>query len=106
MTRRSRSALLSIFFGAFPSVALSQNCLPPPPGMLGWWPGDGNPNDLVAGRNGTLQGGATYAAGKVGQAFSFNGASWVEVPDDPTWTLDTNDFTIDLWVNFNGLGGR
>jgi hypothetical protein len=28
-------------------TARAQTCIPPPPGMVGWWPGDGNANDIV-----------------------------------------------------------
>jgi len=88
-------------------TAVSQTvCIPAPSGLVAWWPGDGNANDIAGGRHGVPVNGATFGPGLVAQAFSFNGASWVEVPDDPVWTLGTNDFTIDLWVNFNGLGGR
>ncbi|MGH9945549.1 MAG: hypothetical protein ACRD9R_24610, partial [Pyrinomonadaceae bacterium] len=48
-------------------------CLPPPAGMVAWYPGDGNADNLVGVNNGTLQNGATFAPGKVGQAFSFDG---------------------------------
>jgi uncharacterized protein (TIGR03437 family) len=51
----------------------SGNCIPPPAGMVGWWPGDGNANDIQGANPGTLQNGATFAAGQVGQAFSFDG---------------------------------
>jgi len=88
------------------SLVPGQNCVPPPANLVAWWPGDGNPNDIVGGRNGTLVNGATFASGLVAQAFSFNGASWVEVPDDPIWTLGSSDFTVDLWVKFNALSGR
>ncbi|MGH9838433.1 MAG: LamG-like jellyroll fold domain-containing protein [Blastocatellia bacterium] len=81
-------------------------CVPPPPNLVSWYPGDGNANDIAGGRHGTLVNGATFGSGLVAQAFSFNGASWVGVPDDPIWTLGASDFTIDLWVNFNGLSGR
>ena len=43
---------------------------PPSPGLLNWWPGNGNANDIVSGVNGTMRNGATFAAGKVNQAFS------------------------------------
>src|SRR5262249_14080018 len=70
------------------------NCLLPPPGLVSWWPGDGNANDIQDGNNGTLQGGATFAAGKVGQAFSFDGASGsVVVPDSPSLDV-TTQFTL------------
>jgi hypothetical protein len=41
--------------------------------QVSWWPGDGNANDIVDGNDGTLQGGVTFATGKVEQAFSFDG---------------------------------
>src|SRR3990172_8087129 len=53
-------------------------CTSPPDSMVGWWPGDNTPNDIVLNNNGTLQGGATYttpALGKVGPAFSFTAAA-------------------------------
>src|SRR5262249_12489632 len=50
-------------------------CVVPPANAVSWWPGDGNANDLTGGNNGTLQGGATFAAGNVGQAFQFNGSA-------------------------------
>ncbi len=50
-------------------------CLVPPSGLVGWWPGDGNANDLASGNGGTLSGGAITAAGLVGGAFSFDGTS-------------------------------
>jgi hypothetical protein len=45
-------------------------CFPPPAGMVAWWPGDGNANDVVGGNNGTVQNGATFAPGGGGRAWS------------------------------------
>jgi Concanavalin A-like lectin/glucanases superfamily len=80
----------------------AQTCVQPPPGLVSWWPGDGNADDVQNVNDGTLQGGATFAAGVVGQAFSFNGANaFVQAPENGS--LDFNGpFTIDLWVNPNG----
>jgi len=47
--------------------------IPPPPGLVGWWPGDGNADDIAGGNHGTLQGGADFAPGMVGQAFRLDG---------------------------------
>jgi len=44
----------------------------PIPGLVSWWPGEGNAEDVVGGNNGTLQGGATFGTGMVGQGFSFD----------------------------------
>ena len=47
----------------------------PPEGMVSWWPGDGNANDVQGGNHGMLSGDATATAnGMVGQAFSLDGA--------------------------------
>jgi hypothetical protein len=70
-----------------------------PWGIVSWWPGDGNANDIVGSNNGTLEGGATFAPGMVGQAFSLNGTSaYVGVPDASN--LDpTNAITVETWIN-------
>jgi hypothetical protein len=63
------------------------------------WLADGNANDSVGGNNGTLQGGATFATGITGQAFSFDGSSGsVVVPDSPSLDF-TKQFTLSAWIN-------
>src|SRR5215472_599678 len=75
-------------------------CLLPPTGLLGWWPGDGNANDIQLGSNGTLMNGATFAPGLVRQAFSFDGFSaFVKVPDTPALHAVTTAVTVDAWIN-------
>jgi hypothetical protein len=74
------------------------SCVARPPGMINWWPGDGNATDIVGGKHGTLQGNATFADGKVGQAFSFDGTGdFVRLPANPAWNFGTGPFTIDFW---------
>src|SRR5215831_3283203 len=83
-----------------PTATIQQTCVPPPSGMVSWWPGDGNATDIQGSNNGTLQGGATFAAGKVGQAFSFASASNSGVLVPSTASLNpTEAITIDAWVN-------
>jgi hypothetical protein len=48
-------------------------CVQPPLGLIGWWPGDGNAADIVGRNNGATLGDITFGPGKVGQAFSFDG---------------------------------
>ncbi len=55
--------------------AWSSDCASAPAGLVAWWSGEGNANDMVGVNNGVLQGGVAFAAGKVGQAFSFDGFS-------------------------------
>jgi sugar lactone lactonase YvrE len=78
-------------------------CVPEPANMVAWWRGGNNPFDAVAANNGTLVNGVTYAAGKVGQAFSFDGTNqYVEVPNSSLWNFSSNDFSIEFWLNFDG----
>ena len=85
------------------TVNVAGSCLPPPTGLVGWWPGDGNAKDTTSTNNGTLQGGATAtAAGMVAQAFSFDGTNnYVQIPDAPA--LKPTNLTIEAWVNFSSL---
>jgi len=68
--------------------------------MVSWWPGEGDANDIQGGNNGTLVNGATFAAGKVGIAFSLDGVDdSIQVPDSPSLNFDSNStITIDLWA--------
>ena len=78
-----------------------QGCLVPPADMMGWWTGDGTANDRFDGNHGTLLNGATYADGKVGQAFLLDGV------DDTVQVSETmggasldgyGQLTLDAWV--------
>lgn len=97
------SACLSIlsFFAwtlVQPGLREVQAAVPPPDGILGWWPADGDPGALV-GAPATLGGGADFTAGKVGQAFQF-GASGQYVAtmlDVQPATVPTT--TWEAWVN-------
>src|SRR5882672_8991621 len=80
----------------------AQTCVHSPEGVIAWWPGDGNVNDIAGINNGKPQGGTSFTAGEVGQAFEFDGASgFVQVPNSSLWAFSGNDFTIDLWANLN-----
>jgi Tol biopolymer transport system component len=68
-----------------------------PSGVVAWYPGDGNTNDIVRANHGTLQGNATYSAGHAGQAFSFDGdTDAVSVGNPEQLRLQT--LTIEAWV--------
>lgn len=79
-------------------------CTPPPSGMVSWWPGDNHSSDIQDGNDGLLQGGAGYAAGKVGPAFSLNGSSaYMLIP--PSASLSPSTLTVDFWINPDSTGG-
>lgn len=66
-----------------------------PSGMVSWWPGAGNGNDIVGTNNGTMENGATFASGLVGTALSLDGIDdyvalgGTAIP--PPWTAE-------LWI--------
>ena len=89
-------------FVSYAMVQPPQTCVPPPSSMVSWWPGDGDANDITGGNHGTLQNGATFAAGLVGQSFSFVGPDdIVRVPHSFNLNVGTGDVTIDAWMQFS-----
>lgn len=80
-------------------------CVTPSPGMVNWWPGDGDAIDIVGGHHGTLQNGATFAPGMVGLAFSFVApGDMVQIADNPDLNLESLPAsTFEGW--FKSAGG-
>lgn len=95
-----------VSYTTFPNVlnVSAQTCVQPPSGMISWWPGDDNATDIQGANNGTLQNGATFAPGKVGQAFSFPGTTGNRVDLGSSGSLKTPQFTADAWVKPTGTG--
>ena len=96
--------VLHLILGASMVSAQVNKCVEAPDGLVSWWPGDGNAADIVDGNPGTLQNGATFAAGVVGQSFILDGTDdFVLV--SPAANLDiTGDVTVDLWARRTTFG--
>ena len=94
---------------ALSSAQLNAIALPPASSLTGWWTGDGDATDAVAGNNGTVQGGATFTTGEVNQAFSFPDASGdgVTIVYNSGYDLNAPGFTASFWMqgsqNGNGM---
>jgi hypothetical protein len=102
-----RGSLVLFTLCSSPSFAAAQTCVQPPSGITGWWPGDGNSDDIVGGRTAVLRDNATFGPGLVDQGFILDGiGDFVDVPHDPALNVGTGDFTVDFWVNFNNLAGE
>ncbi len=77
-----------------------RTCAPPPAGVVSWWAGDGNPEDLYDLNDLTAQNGATFAPGKVNQALSLDGVDdYFTVADNASLNPGLSDFTFEFWVN-------
>ncbi|MBI5100222.1 MAG: laminin G domain-containing protein [Nitrospirae bacterium] len=88
-----------LFCLAAPLPAGAAVCVQPPSGMVSWWGGDNNALDMIGTNNGTLVNGATYAAGNVGQAFSFDGTNdYVEMTGSSVGDFGSAPFTVDFWM--------
>ena len=80
----------------------------PTAGLVGLWRADGSAGDSFGVNTGSLVGGASFAQGRVGQAFDFANSAYpanqhVVVGDQPS-LLVTSAVTISAWINPNGSG--
>ena len=102
---------LSLLVSVLPFRACAADCAPSPSGLVSWWRAEGTPADEVGGNHGTASGGVAFEAGRVGQAFVFNGTGAVLQFGNPT-NLQMQNFTIETWlkrastsaVSLNGNG--
>ncbi|MCI0779676.1 MAG: LamG domain-containing protein [Chloroflexi bacterium] len=86
--------------------ASAQEPIIPPPGLVSWWPGEGNAKDVAGANDGVLNGDPRFSPGVVGQAFSFDGGDDYVVVDAGSNLNITGDLTVHLWAKRSGLGGR
>ena len=84
--------------------AAAQACAEPPAGLVSWWPADGHALDIADGNNGTLQNGATFGPGKVGQAFTLDGVDDFVRVVSPTNVDLSGTFTFAAWFKTTSTG--
>ena len=75
-------------------------CTTEPANLTNWWTASGDAADIRGGADGTIQGGVTFTSGKVGQAFSFSGASGgrIFVPNNEQLRSLRDQVTLAAWV--------
>ena len=85
---------------ALTALAGVPTCAPAPPGLVGWWAGEGNASDSAGTNNGALYGGMSFAPGEAGQAFAFDGSSgYVEMPASASLNVGAGaGFTFECWI--------
>jgi N-acetylneuraminic acid mutarotase len=87
-----------------PSFSLTNT----PPGLVSWYRAEGNASDAMGTNNGTIHGGVTFAAGKVGRAFNFDGSTGYVDLGNPA-SLNPATITVEAWwfgVPFVGDGNN
>ena len=80
--------------------SIPDECEMIPPGLVSWWPGEGNFSDVQGANDGTNAGGTSFVTGHVGQAFSFDGTgnSYITIPNSPDLLPASNELTISAWI--------
>ncbi len=92
------SAMVSGFFDGL--------CSPSQSGQVALWSGENNAEDSIGTQDGSLVNGTAFVAGRIGQAFSLDGADdYVEVPDSTVLDIAAQ-ITLSAWINPTALGGR
>ena len=84
-------------------------CFAPRSGMKSWWPAEGNGTDVINGFGLGLYGGAGYAPGKIGRAFSFDGTGYARTTfwwhQDTTFVPGPNSFSMQAWIRTSRTTG-
>ncbi len=78
------------------------SCLVPPSGLVSWWPGDVNENDIVGANNPSAVNNVTLAPGEVQDGFTFGSIGYIQIAESPT--LENQQFTWSAWVRPDGPG--
>ena len=73
-------------------------CVAAPTGLVSWYRAEGTANDALGNHNGTLVNGVSFGAGRVGQAFTFDGID--DTIELGTW-FNLQTFTLAMWVKPN-----
>ncbi|MGZ5566823.1 MAG: LamG-like jellyroll fold domain-containing protein, partial [Limisphaerales bacterium] len=76
-------------------------------GVIGWWPGEGNANDIIGTNNGTFTNmpgtpanapQPFYVGGAVGKGFHFDGANTVLNVNTNVGNFGTSNFSVEFWI--------
>src|SRR5262249_51850947 len=68
------------------------------PGLVSWYRAEDNPTDAADSNHGTLQNGATFAAGQVGRAFNFDGVDdYVDIGQQ-SQLQNATALTVGAWI--------
>ena len=86
-------------FGKISTVAKASS--KPSTGLVNWWPGDGNADDVVGGSHGTLNGDVIFAQGIHGLAFRFDRTGRVNLGN---LGAVPSEGTFDFWVKRSSVG--
>lgn len=105
LSLKSKGALLFILFMVgFISLKASSPLASELPGLVSKYSAEGDAVDSVGGNNGVLLNEASFAPGRFGQAFSFDGVDdVVQLPNAANLNFyETSPMTVEMWVYRTG----
>lgn len=104
--RALAGAEIQSIYNAGAAGKVNPNCAAPSTNAIGWWGGDDSIYDLAHTNSGIFFNGASYASGKVGDGFSFDGVNDYLVVSNNAIASDlnpTNAITLEAWVYLNSF---
>jgi hypothetical protein len=90
---------VSVQFG---QTAATGACIAAPSGLVSWWPGDANENDIVGTNNPSVVNAVSLVPGEVLDGFTFGTLASIQIPAAPS--LANQHFTWSAWVQPDGPG--
>src|ERR1041384_159369 len=95
------SAVVFLWTANMRLLAGGTNCAPVPSAQVSWWRAEGSGTDFTGNNPGVATNGLTFASGKVGSAFNFDGAnSDFQVPASASLDVGPDEgLTIEAWIN-------
>ena len=100
-TSKSLFSILTIA-AALAMQVHAQTCVPPPPGLVAWWPMDGTVRDIVGTNQPSATNALSFVSGEVGPAVSLGSGGYIDIPPSPS--LESQQFTWEAWVRWDGPG--
>ncbi|MBC8095007.1 MAG: immunoglobulin domain-containing protein, partial [Akkermansiaceae bacterium] len=96
----TNSAGFAISARAQVSLLPAPSCTDTLPGLVSWWPGDGNNADVTGLNNISSFSPTSYPTGKVASAFTFNGlSSRIIINNSASLNFNANaNFSIEMWI--------
>ena len=84
------------------TTAWPQSCAVAPPGLVSWWTGDNDENDVLGGNNPQAVAAVTVVPGEVRNGLTFGTNGYIEIPSASN--LANQHFTWTAWVRPDGPG--
>jgi hypothetical protein len=104
MTTNDKLCIFALLLAIGPALVHAADgsaaCFPPPSGLVSWWPGDSNENDIADGNNPSAVSEVTLVPAEVLDGFTFGSNGYIEIP--AAANLANQRFTWAAWAKPQG----